>query len=149
VFAESLAGKDTMSWRAIEGVATLDETSRREVVEEYFRRLNAGDLESTLEMLSPEIRTEDPVGSAPRVGLDEVGRYLNQVISAKSVITIGPIVAAQDGVRVALPLVGQLNQLGRTDGPRMEINCVDVIRVNGEGKIEEIQVFWGMTDIAR
>lgn len=149
VFAESLAGKDTMSWRAIEGIETLDEAARREVVEEYFRRLNAGDLDSTLEMLSPEIRMEDPVGSAPRVGLDEVGRYLQQVISAKSVITTGPIVAAQDGVRVALPLTGQLNQLGRTDGPRMEINCVDVIRVNGEGLIEEIQVFWGMTDIAR
>lgn len=149
VFAESLAGKDTMSWRAVEGVETLDEASRREVVEEYFRRLNAGDLDSTLEMLSPEIRMEDPVGSAPRVGLDEVGRYLKQVINAKSVVTVGPIVAAQDGVRVALPLTGQLNQLGRADGPRMDINCVDVIRVNGEGMIEEILVFWGMTDIAR
>ncbi|MFF2852284.1 SDR family NAD(P)-dependent oxidoreductase [Streptomyces sp. NPDC058001] len=149
VLGDALAGKNVSNWSAVEGVELLDETTRKEVVEEYFRRLNAGDLDKVLEMLAPDVRMEDPVGGPPKVGREAVGEYIAQVIEAKAEITIGPVVAAQDGVRVALPLVGRLAQLGRSEGPRMEINCVDVIRINGDGLIEEVLVFWGMTDIAR
>ncbi|WP_206780418.1 SDR family NAD(P)-dependent oxidoreductase [Streptomyces sp. Root1310] len=149
VLGDALAGKNVANWSAVEGVELLDETTRKEVVEEYFRRLNAGDLDKVLELLAPDVRMEDPVGGPPKLGREAVGEYIAQVIEANAEITVGPIVAAQDGLRVALPLVGRLAQLGRSDGPRMEINCVDVIQVNGEGLIQEVLVFWGMTDIAR
>ncbi|MCD9141062.1 nuclear transport factor 2 family protein [Streptomyces albireticuli] len=100
-------------------------------------------------MLSPDIRMEDPVGGPPRIGHEALREYLTSVIDAKSEIRTGPIVAAQDGVRVALPLVGRLNQLGKKDGPRMEIPCVDVISVGGDGLIQEVLVFWGMTDVGK
>ncbi|MEV8019759.1 type I polyketide synthase [Streptomyces sp. NPDC086554] len=147
LLGETLEGRNAGNWAALEGEELLDEADRKAVVEEYFRRLNAGDLEGAVEMFAPDIRMEDPVGSAPRVGIEEVREYIASVIRAKSEIEVGTIVAAQDGSRVAVPLVGRLNQLDTGEGARMEIPCVDVIRMGGDGKIREILVFWGMTDI--
>ncbi|WP_349294410.1 beta-ketoacyl synthase N-terminal-like domain-containing protein [Streptomyces sp. HU2014] len=149
ILGEALAGKNVNNWAAVEGVELLDEDARKKVVETYFRRLNDGDIDKVMEMLSPDIRMEDPVGGPPRIGHEALREYLTSVIDAKSEIRTGTIVAAQDGVRVALPLVGRLNQLGRKDGPRMEIPCVDVISVGGDGLIQEVLVFWGMTDVGR
>ncbi|MFF2655625.1 beta-ketoacyl synthase N-terminal-like domain-containing protein [Streptomyces sp. NPDC058045] len=144
---EALEGKNVHTWRALEGQTLLDEKARREVVEEYFRRLNAGDLEATVEMFAPDIRMEDPVGQTPYVGIEEVRKYVDSMIKSNVEVTAGRLVASQDGVHVSGPLVAQLNVPGADGKSRMKIDAVDVLRVNGEGKIEEIRVFWGMTDV--
>jgi len=38
----------------------LDETKRKAVVLDYFKRVNAGDVEAICELFSPEARIEDP-----------------------------------------------------------------------------------------
>jgi len=146
-FGETLAGKNLQSWRAVEGQELLDEQSRREVVEEYFRRLNAGDVEGTLAMFSPTIRMEDPVGGTPYVGIDEVREYVRSMLQSDTrVVPTGPLVAAQDGVHVAVPFYTEFDSPGGGD-VRAHVDGVDTLLVNGEGKIEEIRVFWGMTDV--
>jgi ketosteroid isomerase-like protein len=146
VVGDTLQGRNVQSWRALEGQKLLDETERRQVVAEYFRRLNQGDLEGILEMLSPDIRMEDPVGGAPYLGLDQVRRYAENTISSRVHVSAGTMVAAQDGVHVAVPITVRMDLPG-SDGNQMSIGAVDILEVNGDGKIEKIQVFWGMTDV--
>ena len=70
------------------------------------------------------------------------------VVEAKLEVTVGEPCAAQDGRRVAVPLVGSVVQPADPSGPRVQINCVDVVSVGDDGLIGEVLVFWGLSDVA-
>lgn len=126
----------------------LSEAERKELVRGYFQRLNDGDVDGAVAMFAEDGRMEDPVGSRPYEGREAVRDHIAAVVGTDVEVTMGEPCAAQDGKRVAVPLLGSMAQPADPTGPRVKVNCVDVIRVGDDGLIEEVLVFWGLSDVA-
>jgi acyl transferase domain-containing protein/acyl carrier protein len=127
--------------------AAVDDRARKEVVLEYFRRLNEGDVDRVLELFAPEAVIEDPVGSVPRQGAEALREYYEITLEqGRCEVTVGTAVGAQDGTSVAVPVTGRLIALQDPERRRVSIECVDIFGVDDEGRIEDLRVYWGMTD---
>ncbi|MDQ2957119.1 MAG: nuclear transport factor 2 family protein [Actinomycetota bacterium] len=140
----------------------MDESTRKALAVEHCVRVNAADLDGLLELYSPDIRFEDPVGSAWKVGHEAFREHAGTAIAAQVFEEAGEPVAAQDGRRAAVPVTATMRYL--PSGPmlaqyglispaadperaRMRFQYVMVIAVNEDGLIEEMRAFWGRSDI--
>jgi steroid Delta-isomerase len=140
----------------------IDATARKEVALEYCRRLNAGNLDSLLELFADDIRFEDPVGSPPVIGRAALRTHFARVIASRIVEEPGVPVPAADGKHVALPITAALDYLpvgpvlaaaGIVDAPanpaarRLRFDLIGVMRVGEDGLMREVRVFWGKNDV--
>jgi len=126
---------------------TVDDRTRKDVVLEYFRRLNEGDVERVLELFAADAVIEDPVGSVPREGAEALREYYEITIEqARCRVTVGTPVGAQDGTSVAIPVTGTLVALQDPEQREVSIDCVDIFEVDDEGRIHDLRVYWGTTD---
>ncbi|WAZ20001.1 nuclear transport factor 2 family protein [Streptomyces cinnabarinus] len=126
----------------------LDEARRKEVVLEYCRLMNAGDLDGVLALFTPDVRFEDPVGSEVLVGREALGRHLGMAIAAGIEETPGTPTAALDGTSVTLAVSGTMGVPGAEDGSRVAFRLVSLMRVNEEGLISETRIIAGRSDLA-
>ena len=126
---------------------TVDDRTRKDVVLEYFRRLNEGDVDQVLELFATDAVIEDPVGSVPREGAEALREYYEITLEqARCEVTVGTPVGAQDGTSVAIPVTGRLVALQDPEQRRVSIECVDIFGVDDEGLIKDLRVYWGTTD---
>lgn len=126
-----------------------DDAERKEVVLEYFRRLNEGNVDRVLELFSPDAVIEDPVGQEPRKDREAIREYYQVTMEqANCQVTVGKPSGAVDGRSVALPVSGNLIALQDPENRRVTIDCIDVLQIGEECLIEELRVFWGMTDFS-
>jgi steroid delta-isomerase len=125
----------------------LDEQKRKEIVAEYFRKVNEGDVEGILALLTEDATIEDPVGKEVRQGRAAQREYFNSNIAAEVTIEPGHLSAGQDGKSVAVPLAATMTNILDPNKTRVNINAVDVFTLTPEGLIDSMRVFWGMTDI--
>ncbi|MDQ2957117.1 MAG: nuclear transport factor 2 family protein [Actinomycetota bacterium] len=125
-----------------------DEASRKAVVSQYCQAMNAGDLDGCLKLFSPDVRFEDPVGSAPMIGLAAVRKHLAQAIDNQVRETPGEIVASMDAEHVVLPVRITMRTPQVPAGSLARINLISVIQVGPDGLMRDVQVFWGQSDLA-
>jgi steroid Delta-isomerase len=129
---------------------------------EHCRRMNTGDVDAMLEIYSPDVRFEDPVGARPMVGHDELRGHFTRAAESQTYDIPGTPVAAGDGRHAMLPVSVQMNYLplgpalvahGFLDAPRnprrtlLTLNVVGLIRADDEGLIEACWIYWGRTDV--
>lgn len=116
-------------------VAIRAEKRRKSVVEEYFRRLNAGDADGVLDLLTEDVRIEDPIGGG---GPRERRAYVTGQVDARVQITPGYVVASHDDEQVAVPYTEHRH--GRTT------DTLGVFRIDPQGLIKELRTFRGFDD---
>jgi acyl transferase domain-containing protein/acyl carrier protein len=125
-----------------------EENSRKEVVSEYFDRLNAGDVDNLLKLFTEDASVEDPVGQPARRGHQELrDYYLVTMKEAQIHDEVGAVVAAQDGHHVVAPIVASLINVQDPDRNRITINAILAFQITPEGLIDDIRSFWGFSDI--
>ncbi|AYN30767.1 steroid Delta-isomerase [Streptomyces albus] len=124
-----------------------DEQKRKEIVAEYFRKVNEGDVDAIVEMFTENATIEDPVGKDVREGRAAQREYFNSNVTAEVTIEPGHLSAGQDGKSVAVALAAEMTNILDPNRTRVKINAVDVFTLTPEGKIDSMRVFWGMTDI--
>jgi len=125
-----------------------DEKVRKEVVLEYCRRMNAGDLDGVLALFAPDARFEDPAGSTPMVGTDAIGAHLAQAIAADVRETPEEPMAAMDAEHVVLPVSITLQTPQLPAGTRARMNLMCVVKVGADHRIRDVRVYWGESDTA-
>ncbi|HZN19892.1 MAG TPA: nuclear transport factor 2 family protein [Micromonosporaceae bacterium] len=140
----------------------VDEGTRLQLALEYCRRMNAGDVEGVLRLFADGVRYEDPVGSPPVLGREALRSHLAAVIAARVHEVPGTPVAAQDGQHVVVPVTATLDYLplgpalaaaGMFPPPadpataRLRFRLVSLIRVGPDQLMDNVQVFWGRTDV--
>ncbi|WP_369182048.1 type I polyketide synthase [Streptomyces sp. Y1] len=129
--------------------AAVDDRTRKETVLEYFRRVNAGDVDQVLELFAADAVIEDPVGQEPRQGAEALREYYEITLHRSRVeVAVGHPVGAQDGSSVAVPVTGRLTTGEDGERRRVSIDCVDVFELDEEGRIAGLRVYWGLTDYA-
>jgi steroid delta-isomerase len=125
-----------------------EEKVRKQVVLEYCRLMNAGDLDGVLALFAPTARFEDPAGSSPMVGTAAIRAHLAQAIAADVRETPEEPMAAMDAEHVVLPVSITLRTPQLPSGTRARINLMSVIRVGADRLIRDVKVHWGQTDTA-
>jgi acyl transferase domain-containing protein/acyl carrier protein len=129
--------------------AAVDDKARKELVLEYFRRVNEGDVDRVLDLFAADAVIEDPVGQDPRQGAEALREYYEITLEqAATEVVVGKPTGAQDGSSVAIPVTGHLVALRDPERRRVSIDCVDVFQIDGDGRIKELRVYWGLTDYA-
>ncbi len=125
-----------------------DETVRKAVITEYYRRLNAGDLDGVVEMFAEDGRIEDPLGQPPAVGHDALRRFFEVTIKQGDIRDrVGPMVAAHDGRSIAVSVTADMINVQDPDGGRVEVEAIMTFQVDGRGRITEARTFWGASDV--
>jgi steroid Delta-isomerase len=139
-----------------------DEATRKAVALDYCRRINAGDLAGVLDLLAPDVRFEDPVGTPPVVGRAALRGRLAAVIAARAVEEAGEPVVAQDGRQVVIPVVATVDYLplGRTlaaaglvrppadpGTARLRFSLISLMDVGPDRLVHSVRVFWGGSDV--
>ena len=129
--------------------AAVDDKARKELVLEDFRRVNEGDVDRVLDLFAADAVIEDPVGQDPRQGAEALREYYEITLEqAATEVVVGKPTGAQDGSSVAIPVTGHLVALRDPERRRVSIDCVDVFQIDGDGRIKELRVYWGLTDYA-
>lgn len=127
----------------------LDETQRKAVVLDYFKRVNAGDVDAICELFSPEARIEDPIGSEPVVGEVAVRAYYRRLVEDyQTQDSPGDPTGSQDNSHTAVSLKAVVNNPMAPAGGRLAVNVVCVFRFGSDDLIESLVSYWGMTDIS-
>lgn len=140
----------------------IDERSRKKLILEHSRRLNAGDVDGLLTLYADEVAFEDPVGSGRQTGRAALRAHFEQSIEGGISETPGEPVAGQDGRHVLIPITAVMDYLpqgpvfaergwlgapAEPAGKRLRCDYVLMIRTDADGLIEELRAFWGRSDI--
>lgn len=111
-------------------------------VHAYVRALNEGDLDAIVALYAEGATVEDPVGSTPKRGLDEIRAFY--------------AVSTQLGLEVELE--GQVRAVGNeaafafsvtfeVQGRRTTIRPIDLFRFDAQGRIVQMRAFFGSGNI--
>ncbi len=111
-------------------------------VHAYVRALNAGDLDAIVALYAEGAEVEDPVGSMPKRGLEEIRAFY----------------AVSTQLRLEVALEGQVRAVGNeaafafsvtfeVQGRRTTIRPIDLFRFDAHGKIVQMRAFFGAANI--
>lgn len=107
-------------------------------VEGYVAGFEAGDVEAIVSLFADNATVEDPVGTEPKRGLDEIRAfYAVSVGTGARLELLGDPRCAAD--YVAFPFAVKLEWQGR----RQIIEVIDTFRIDDAGKITEMRAFFG------
>ncbi|UED87414.1 SDR family NAD(P)-dependent oxidoreductase [Streptomyces profundus] len=128
----------------------LDEQRRKDIILDYFAKLNAGKLEDVLALFDENAVVEDPYGQAKHEGAAAIRAFFTDVVLASEIeIEPGRLSAALDGRTIAAPVAAALNDITDPDRPRGIIRAIDIFEVGAEGRIENMKVLYGLSDLER
>lgn len=108
------------------------------VVHSYVDGFERGDLDALVSLFAPDATVEDPVGTPPKRGIDEIRDfYAVSVATGAKLELLGEPRCAAD--YVAFPFAVKLEWQGK----RQVIEVIDTFRINDDGKITEMRAFFG------
>lgn len=118
----------------------------RATLDRYLDRVAGNDVDSVLALFSDEVSVEDPVGGPPgthAVGRDAVERFFRSGFSRShpKPTRTGPIRTSGEH-EAAMPFVLRLELKGQ----RVEIDVIDVVRFDDDGRIISLRAFWNFDD---
>lgn len=117
---------------------SLSHETMVDVVHRYIAALNASDLDAVVALYAPDASVEDPVGSAPHVGLEAIRAfYAGSVALGLKVQLQGDVRAVANEVVFAFSV-----QLDTPQG-RLTISPIDHFRLNAQGQITSMRAFFG------
>jgi len=107
----------------------------REVLARYVDCMTRGDCEGIMALYADDAVVEDPVGSPPRRGREEIAElYRNAAGKVRLELDGRPRVAANTA---AAPMIGRAQGM-----PGMVIEIVDVMTFDDEGRITSMRAYW-------
>lgn len=108
-------------------------------IDAYFATLSAMDWDGVAACFAPEIHHEDPVGSPVNRSPAGVKAFLTQIGGLFETVALRPRAHFRCGDEFAIVWDGE----GRgRNGAQVTFEGVDLIRVDGEGRIATLRAFW-------
>ncbi|WP_449595690.1 steroid Delta-isomerase [Polaromonas sp.] len=112
-------------------------------VEAYVRALNAADLDAITALYADDARVEDPVGSTPSCGLNEIRAFYARSLRLKLQVALeGPVRAVAGEAAFAFSVSFEIN------GRPTTIRPIDVMRFDAAGRIVQMRAFFGPGNIS-
>ena len=112
-------------------------------VEAYVTRHSAGDVDGVVELFAADAVAWDPVDAEPHRGGDAVRAFFagtHEMVDSLTLTLTGPIRVVGDFA--AFPMTA-LSVMGDF---RLEIDIIDVMTFDADGRISEMKAYWNMGD---
>ena len=109
-----------------------------------FNNLFENDKESLLALFEEKSVWEDPVGSEPNKGLDQISAFWDQAHNDEST-SMQPVI--QKEIYLGNEALVTFTMQIRSAQGGMDIEVTDYFKINDEGKIEIARAFWDSTCI--
>ena len=112
---------------------------RRDAITAYFDAWSRGDRAALLALFAPDAVVVDPVGTAPNVGVDAIGRFFDHARGLPMTYepVVHRIVLAGDGALVSFTM----RTFGE-DGAGVQIDVSDVMTFDAGGRITRLEAWW-------
>ena len=108
----------------------------------YVAAFDKGDVEAVVALFAEDATVEDPVGTEPKRGLDEIRAfYAGSMATGAKLALLGDPRCAAD--YVAFPFAVSLEW----QGSRQVIEVIDTFRIDDAGRITEMRAFFGPANI--
>ena len=113
-------------------MATKEEI--KSLVETYVAAVGAQDLGATLAVFSDDVVQEDPIGTAPNVGIDAVRAFFERSFAVPfSTDLTGPILVTGDFAAFHFTISVPLGE------ETLTVRVIDQVRVDDQGRIAELR----------
>lgn len=109
----------------------------------YLDRHSAGDVDGVVALFADNATVWDPVDSDPHVGGDAVRAFFtgtHEMVDTLTLTATGPVRCA--GSFAAFPML--VNSV--MGDFKMELDVIDVMTFDDDGKIVEMKAYWNMAD---
>lgn len=148
---KSIALVLSVVWASLVSADQIDEANklqqaalieqREAVVLNYVKALNTKDISIIKAMYAKNATVSDPLGTAPKVGLDAVIKFyaegaFNKEAQLSAELT-GPVRVAGNSAAFAFNVFFN----------GMKLDVVDVFEFNDEGKVEVMKAYWSTANI--
>ena len=129
--------REFSSCREIQLVASKE--AIQSAVAAYFGATRAMDANAVAEAFAPDGVSNDPVGTPPHKGRDAIRQFMQGVIAESERVesTADDVFIAGDSAAVKWTV-----QLTAKRGQSVTFEGIDVIQVNGQGKIQTLSAYW-------
>lgn len=108
------------------------------IVNRYIQAFELADLDIIREIFAEDAMVEDPVGSEPKRGMEEITAFYQQGFQSGAKLRLTqPIRVAGNSVAFAFEVV-----IGD-----MIISPIDVFEINASGKVQSMKAYWGNDNI--
>jgi steroid Delta-isomerase len=118
-----------------------DEATRKHLALEYARRINAGDVDGVLDLFADDIVFEDPVGTPPIIGKEDLRRRIAWSVKCNVHEIPGRAVTSMDGRWVVVP-----STVSVYIPEKLTFHIIGVMEVGDDGLTHHVKAFWGVTD---
>jgi|SRR6185312_16790939 len=118
-----------------------DEAARKHLALEYARRMNAGDVEGVLALFSDDVVFEDPVGTPPIVGKEDLRRRIAWSMKCNVHEIPETAVTSMDDRWVVVPSIVSV-----FIPEKLTFHIIGVMEVGEDGLSHHVQAYWGVTD---
>jgi len=112
----------------------MEAIKKQAIVEKYIEAFDKRSLDLIREIYAADAIVEDPVGTEPRVGIEQIVAFYQQGFDMNAKLTLsGPCRSA--GNAVAFPF--------QVDAAGMTIDVIDIFEFSADGKIIKMKAYWG------
>jgi steroid delta-isomerase len=112
----------------------MDTTILQNIVVRYAEAFEKADIGMIEEMFAPDATLEDPVGTPPKVGIEEIKAFY------KSAFDMGVKLELNGKPRCSGNSVAFSFDVVMTG---MKISPIDVFELNSAGKVQSMRAYWG------
>lgn len=117
---------------------TVSAADKIKAVETYIASYRDSNLDGIVSIFADDATVEDPVGTPILTGRDSLRAFFSKAVEMGAQLKpLGPVRCASD--YAAFPFAVELNLGG--NGKRIEV--IDLFRFNENGKVTQMQAFWG------
>lgn len=130
----------------------------QEAVEAYIRLFNAQDADGIADLYADDATVIDPMGTPPKQGKDAIHTFYKLAVKNGAKLKLsGPVRIA--GNHAAFPFSCTVGEMTHVDAdiavevelPKggMVIEIIDTFKFNEDGKVMEMNAFWGPSNITQ
>lgn len=114
----------------------------KQAFDDLFRRyttaITATDVDGIVALYAPNASVQIPVDGPLHEGIEAVDAFYRENELAESVRVVGPSCVA--GLEAAVPMIARV----RRDGVLMELDVIDVARVDEQGRFVSMRAFFDL-----
>jgi len=119
------------------GPEQIQSTIRR-----YIAAFNARDLDTLVSLYAADARVEDPIGSPPHQGADEIRAFYERFRNHRSSLHLtGEIRAAESAAAFSFMVI-----MGQEPDTQI-VEVTDTFAFDSSGRIKEMRAFWGVGNV--
>lgn len=121
----------------------VSKEQKRHAIGTYLAAHTAGDIDTIVGLFAQDALAWDPVDAEPHVGIDDIRAFFtgtHEMADSLELVRSGPIRCAGKWAAFPMTVKTRIGEL------RLELDVIDVMTFDDDGRITEMKAYWDMED---